>query len=292
MALSVGLAAVTAAAGYALSVRRDVGAGLVAARRGQPEAAPWLRSPVTFAFRLQRASLIGWASALAVAGLLFGWITQPMIDAYQDMSAEMLAVLGGDRNNLIDGYLSVMALTEAILVGVYVILGVQALRSEETKGRAEPVLATAASRWAWFGGYLAVLGVGAVALLLIVGVTTAAGTAIATGDAAYLWTVTAAHLAHTPAVLVLMAIAALLFGVLPRAIGATWAVLGYAMFVGFFGPLMDLPRWAINLSPLEHVGRAPLDDITWPPILILSGIVAVLIVAGLYAFRRRDLQTK
>lgn len=292
LALSVIAAVITAAVGYALSTRRDVGAGLVAARKGRPDAAPWLRSPLAFAFRLQRASLIGWASALAVGGLLFGWITQPMIDAYRDMSDEMLAVLGGDRNNLIDGYLSVMALWEALLVSIFVILGVQSLRSEETKGRAEPVLATATSRWAWFGSYAAVLAAGAVFLLLVVGFTTAIGTAIATRDADYLGSVTLAHLAHAPAVLVLMGIAALLFGILPRAIGATWAVLGYGMFVGFFGPLMDLPAWALNISPLEHIARAPLDNLTWAPVLILTALAAALVTAGLILFRQRDLQTK
>lgn len=292
LALSLIAAVITAAIGYALSTRRDVGAGLVAARKGRPDAAPWLRSPLAFAFRLQRASLIGWASALAVGGLLFGWITQPMIDAYRDMSDEMLAVLGGDRNNLIDGYLSVMALWEALLVSIFVILGIQSLRSEETKGRAEPVLATATSRWAWFGSYAAVLAASAVALLLVVGLATAIGTAIATRDADYLGSVTLAHLAHAPAVLVLMGIAALLFGFLPRAIGATWAVLGYGMFVGFFGPLMDLPGWALNISPLEHIARAPLDNLTWPPVLILTALAAALVTAGLILFRRRDLQTK
>jgi ABC-2 type transport system permease protein len=57
LVLSVGFAA-AAACGYLLAAHRDGDAGLLAARRGHPEAAPWLRSALALAFRLQRASLI------------------------------------------------------------------------------------------------------------------------------------------------------------------------------------------------------------------------------------------
>jgi ABC-2 type transport system permease protein len=292
LALSVGLAAAAATVGYALSTRRDVGAGLVAARLGRPQAQRWLGSPLGLAFRLQRASLIWWPAALALAGLLYGAISDSILDVYADMSDDMLAVFGGDRSNLLDGYLSVIALWTVLLVGVMMILGVQSLRAEETKGRAEPVLATATSRWAWSGSHLVVLAVGAVAVLAVVGLATGIGVAISVGDAGYVWELTLAHVAHAPAVLVLLGLAALLFGLLPRAIGLTWVVLGYALLVGFFGPLLDLPQWAYNVSPLEHIGRAPLDPLTWPPVLILAAIAAGLVALGLAAFRRRDLETK
>jgi ABC-2 type transport system permease protein len=291
LALSVAFAAAAAAVGYALSARRDVGAGLVAARRGHPEAAAWLRSPMALAFRLQRASLIGWGSALAVGGAIYGGITRPFVDAFEDMPDEVIEVMGGDPSRMLDGYVSTMGIFDAILVAIFVILGVQALRGEETKGRAEPVLATATSRWAWFGGYLAVLATGAAGLLLLVGLALGTATAISVGDAAYVWDTTAAHLVYTPALWVVLAVAALLFGVLPRAVGATWALLGFATIIGWFGPIMDLPQWVHNLSPLEHISRLPLDDLTWAPVLILTAIAAGLIALGLLGFRRRDVET-
>jgi ABC-2 type transport system permease protein len=172
------------------------------------------------------------------------------------------------------------------------VLGVQAVRWEETKGRAEPVLATATSRWAWFGSYLAVMSIGLVGLLLVAGLATGTGAAISVGDGSYIWDVTVAHLAHAPGVLVLLGIAALLFGVLPRAIGASWVVLGSSLFVGLFGTVMDLPQWAHNLSPMDHTGQPPLDDISWLAALILLVVAAGLAAAGLAGFRRRDLETK
>jgi ABC-2 type transport system permease protein len=47
-----------------------------------------------------------------------------------------------------------------------------------------------------------------------------------------------------------------------------------------------------NLSPFEHIARLPLEDLTWPPLLVLTAIAAGLTAAGLYGFRRRDLETR
>jgi ABC-2 type transport system permease protein len=288
--LSVGLAAAAVAAGYALSARRDVGAGLVAARPGKPVAAPWLRSPFAVAFRLQRASLIWWTVALAAFGFLFGGLADQIADP-GDMSEDRIEMFGGSVATLIDGYLGVITAFMAALAGIMVVLGVQAVRSEETKGRAEPVLATATSRWTWFGSYLAVVSIGLVGLLLVVGFATGIGAAVSVGDGAYIWDVTVAHLAHAPGVLVLLGMAALLFGVLPRAIGVIWVVLGYSLFTGFFG-ITDHPQWLRNLSPMEHTGQPPLDSISWPAAMMLVAIAAGLAAVGLAGFRRRDLETK
>lgn len=68
LVLLIALAAVGAAAGYALSTRRDLGASMVAARPGPSRARPRLGTPAGLALRLQRASILGWAIGLAVTG--------------------------------------------------------------------------------------------------------------------------------------------------------------------------------------------------------------------------------
>jgi ABC-2 type transport system permease protein len=290
--LSVAFAAVTAAIGYMLSTRRDVGAGLVAPRGGSPTAPAWLRSPLTFAFRLQRAGLIGWGAALIIAAAVYGGLTGPIVDAFEDLPETMIDVMGGNPSRLLDGYVSTMALSFAIVLAVFVILGLQAARGEETKGRAEPVLATATSRSAWLGGHIAVVAAGVAVLLAVSGLVLGIATAISVGDAAYVWDTTAAHLVYVPALLVLLGIAVLLFGFVPGAVGATWAVFGFATIIGFFGPIMDLPQWVHNLSPIEHVARLPLEELSWTPLVILTAVAAALIALGLYGFGRRDLDTK
>ena len=288
--LSVGLAAAAAAGGYALSSRRDVGAGLVAARTGAPGAAPWLASPLAAAFRLQRAALLWWTSALATFGFVFGGVGDQIADP-TDMSADRIEMFGGSVATLLDGFLGITAMLTAVLAGTMVVRSVLAVWSEESEGRAEPVLATATGRGAWFGSHLVVASLGLVVTMLVVGLATGVGAGLSVGEGAYVGEMIVAHLAHVPGALVLLGIAAALFGLAPRAIGVTWVVVGASLFVGMFGPLMDLPRWVLNLLPIEHTGRPPLDDIAWRATAILLAIAAVLVAAGLAGFRRRDLQT-
>lgn len=289
--LSLGLAAVAVAVGYSLSARRDLGAGLVAARPGAPAAAPWLRSPLAVVFRLQRSSLMWWTVALAASGLLVGGLGDQIADPV-GMSERRIEIFGGSVDALLDGYLGMMALFLTVISGIMLVLGLQAVRGEEVEGRADPVLATAISRWAWLGSYLTVLSLGVVGLLLATGVATGLGTVLAGEDVSYVWDMALAFLGHAPGVLVILGVAAMLYGVFPRAIGVTWVLIGYSLFVALFGTVMDLPGWAMNLSPMEHTGRPPLDGTSWSGSAVLLAIAVGLMVAGLAAFRRRDLETR
>jgi putative exporter of polyketide antibiotics len=60
------------------------------------------------------------------------------------------------------------------------------------------------------------------------------------------------------------------------------------------GPLFgaatfQLPLWVQDISPFTHIPKAPAADITADPVVSLLAISAVLVVAGLAAFRRRNL---
>ena len=157
--LSLGVTVAITAVAYALAARRDLGAGLRRPRPGPARAAAWMRSPSALALRLQRASMLGWTTALAVLGVTYGLLVGPMTDTFADLSPEFTAILGQD--DVLNGYLSFMAIYDTILVAVFALLAVQAVRAEESRGRAEPVLATATGRVRWLGTYLVVIAAGA-----------------------------------------------------------------------------------------------------------------------------------
>ncbi|MFI5718779.1 ABC transporter permease [Nocardia sp. NPDC051750] len=290
--LSVAFILVVVAVAFVLSARRDLGAGLVPPRPGGREAPAWLATPVALAARLQRAGLIGWACALVASAALYGGIGNTIVDSFEDLPDGVVDVMGGDATRLLDGYLGTMAFFDALLVAVFAILAVQSLRTEETIGRTEPVLATATGRIVWFAGYIGVAAAGAIALLAVTGVAFGIALGLSVGDDGYLADAFVSHLVFAPAVLLVLAVAALLYGFLPQAIGATWALFGFALILGFFGPLMNLPQWLHDLSPFQHISRIPMEELRWPALIVLTVLALAAAAAGAYRFRERDLDTK
>ena len=65
-----------------------------------------------------------------------------------------------------------------------------------------------------------------------------------------------AALAQLPAVWILGALVAALFGLAPRALAGVGA-LAACLLLWFLGPLLDLPGWVLDLSPYQHVPAVP-----------------------------------
>jgi len=292
LALSLGCAVVAVAVAYVLSARRDLGAGLVPPRPGSSHAAAWLDSPLALAFRLQRAGLAGWGCALAAGGALFGAVGDSIVASFEDLPAEIVDIMGGDPSQMLDGYVGTMAFFNALMVTIFVILAAHGLHAEETKGRIEPVLATATGRAAWAGRYTLVTALGAVVLLAVSGLAFGTALAISVGDGGYIWRVLFAHLAFTPALLLVLGVATVLYGLVPSALGWTWVIFVFALLVGFFGPIMDLPSWAYNLSPFAHIAQLPAEELRPAASIVLLALGGIGVVLGCYGIGRRDLDLK
>lgn len=86
-------------------------------------------------------------------------------------------------------------------------------------------------------------------------------------------------------------VAAVLFGWLPRAARAAWAVPVYAFVTGYLGPLLRFPDRMNDLSPFGHVPQLPAAPMEWTPLAVLTLVAAALVLLGLAGFRRRDLRT-
>jgi ABC-2 type transport system permease protein len=90
-------------------------------------------------------------------------------------------------------------------------------------------------------------------------------------------------------VLVLAALAALMFGWLPRLAVACWAVLAVCFVVGYLGGLVRFPDWFENLSPFTHVPAVPVEAVAAQPLVNLVLVVALATALAVVGFRRRDI---
>jgi ABC-2 type transport system permease protein len=285
---AIATTAVLVGAAILISARRDVGSGLLADRPGPARASRLLGSPFGLALRLQRASLVWWSVSLFLLGLVYGGFAEQAGELYEDIDAiDDYLVRIGDADAA-DQYLALTLLISALIAGGYTIQSTLRLRSEESALRAEPILATPVSRWRWVSSHLAMALGGSAVLLLAYGVGVGTTRAISAGDAGELPRLLGAALAYLPALWVFAGLATALFGLIPRVVGVAWAALGVLAFIGFFGPLLQLPDWAYDLSPVEHIPRLPVADFTVVPLAVLTAIAAGLLALGLTGFRQRE----
>ena len=219
---------------------------------------------------------------------MFGAFTQTIADTADDMPAEILAVMGGSTA-LTEGYLGFMGIYLAVMLSVYGILSVQSLRAEETGRRAEPVLATAVGRVGWVLSWIGVTAAGALWLSVLAGVAEASGAVLVTGDGALFWPTVLGHGVQFAPVWLLIGVATLLYGLVPRLLGLVWLVFIAGSVLSMFGRMLQLSQRWLNLSPFEHVGQHPATDVGWTGVILLAGAAILLAVFGAYAFRRRDL---
>jgi ABC-2 type transport system permease protein len=294
LALPVAALVVLVAAAAVLLVRRDFGAGVLATGLGPATAPSWLGSPLGLAWRLQRGALAGWTVGAAVAGLSFGVLAQDIAQfaASDPETAKTLASLGGS-GSITDIYLAAILSWIGMLAAGYAVQATLRLRAEEAEQRAEPVLATAVSRTGWAGSHLLVAAGGAAVVLAAGGAVAGLAHGLRAGDVGgQLARVLAGALVQLPAVWVMAAIGAALFGLAPRlVVGATWAILAVVLSITLFGQPLRFAQWVQDLSPFAHLPRLPAADFVAAPLAWLLAGAVLLAAAGLAAFRRRDLAT-
>ncbi|WP_084962873.1 ABC transporter permease [Thermoactinospora rubra] len=280
----VGLAALPAR-------RRDVGSGLLPARRGPADAAPRLASPQALAWRLQRGGLLGWAAGFAVVGAMLGALATSVGDVVDD-NPQLAAILErmGGAGALVDTFLAAEIGILGLVAGGFAVQSALRLQAEEVALRAEPVLAGAVSRREWALSHLVMALGGTAAVLTAGGLAAGSAHGARTGEMAeQVIRLLGAAWVQVPAAWVLAGIAMLLFGLLPRYTALAWAALAAFALLGQLGELLQLDDWIRSLSPFAHLPQVPAQDVSAAPLLWLTAVTVALALVGIAAFQRRDL---
>jgi ABC-2 type transport system permease protein len=130
---------------------------------------------------------------------------------------------------------------------------------------------------------------GALIVLIASGLGVGLAYGITIGDLGQVPRLVADALTYLPAVGLVVGFGLALFGLLPRAIGAVWGLLALCFVIGFFGEILDLPGWALAISPYEHTPLAPAEDVAVGPLAVMTTLAILMGAAGFWGFRNRDL---
>lgn len=287
--LGLALYSVLIAVAFSLLDRRDLGSGVLPSRAGRDRSTIGTAGALTR--RLARGTLIGWGVAYVVLGLVLGSIAgsvETFVDSPQ--VAEMLRAMGGDAGTITDIYFATELHFAAVGAAALAIALVTRMHTEETTTRAEALLATPVRRTEWALGHVALAVLASAAVMLVGGVVAGLVHGADTGDmGGTVGRLAGASLSTLPAVWVVLGVAMLLYGALPRYTGLAWAALIVFLLLGEFGDLLDLPEWLVNLSPFAHLPALPGGALEWTPLIALVGVAVVAAGAGIAALGRRDI---
>jgi ABC-2 type transport system permease protein len=287
---AVVLGALLSLAAYLLASRRDLGAGLLAARPGRSRAPRTLASPAGLVLRLERGSILSWCLGLFAFALLTGSMGQAIVESFE-ARPELAAVIGGSPSgDALRAALSAFLKYFAMAVAVHAVVTVNRLRREEDSGRTALLLAAGAGRARLMLHFLAVTLAADALLLLAAGFGLGAGAASAVGpDAGNLALgFTAASLAYLPLIACFAALAALAYG-LRAGSWWVWLILIASLLVGLYGPILQLPTVLLEAEPFGLVPAVPSVPLNGGPLLLMGLTALVLLAAAVPAFRRRDL---
>lgn len=275
-----------------LASQRDLGSGLVPPRPGHNRASRWMTRPLGLAFRLQRASVVGWLVAMFLMGFLFGVIAGDITEMLEEneFMTDMFANIG--NANITDSYFGTSLTMLGLMTAGFSVASALRLTTEESAGRAEPILATPTGRLKWSLSHITIAVGGTVLIVAVGGLGGGIAWAPIANDAGQISRLLVASLASIPAALVMVGVAVAAYGIVPGAARATaWTVFSIILVIGFFADLLQLPDWLNEISPFAHVPALPAEHLAITPLVILTTIAAFLTALGLWGFCRRDLNT-
>jgi ABC-2 type transport system permease protein len=293
LALPVAATIAGIAAAFVLASYRDQGAGLLPQRPGPPRAGALLAGPLGLSWRLLRGSLAGWAAGFLAGGLAIGVVGNGISQLIGSRGGTVARTLTriAHQNALTDAYLTACLSLIGMVAAAFAVTAVLRLRSEETDGHAEPILAGPVGRVRWSGSHLLVAAAGTVAVVMLGGLGMGLGYGLASSTAAtQVPRLLGASLVQIPAALLVGAVAVAFMGLAPRwSVPGSWTVAGVAIGIAIFGPGFNLAQAVLDISPFPHVPALPGGALTAAPLLWLSAGVVALTAAGLAGLRGRDL---
>ncbi|WP_020112403.1 ABC transporter permease [Rhodococcus sp. 114MFTsu3.1] len=284
-------AAATVAAGlaFALALRRDLGAGLVAVRDGKPSTS--MQGVFGLAWRAQRGTLLAWTVGLAVIAAVLGSAADSVQGQLGESAAigDALSKFGG--SSLVDSFLATALSILGIGAAAMSISSVLRVHADEESSITEVVLAGSVGRTRWLVSTLVFALGGPAVAMTVVGFAAGVPYGMSVVDVrSVLPGVLAGAVSQLPAVWVLTASGIVLFGFVPRFSAAVWGLLAVFVMLGQVGTVVGLPQLVLDLSPFTHLPHLPGGAVEVVPLMWLVAVSAVGLVAGVVAFEHRDLR--
>jgi ABC-2 type transport system permease protein len=272
-----------------INSRRDIGSGIIPARKGKEHASNFLKTPLGFAWRLLRNNFFAWGVGIFAIGASYGSVIGELDNFVEgnEVIKQMLEGSGG-AGTLVDAFIALINCMMALLISIPLINSINRLRSEEKRGRLEPIIATSVSKKTVFGSFILMAALESILLIffgaLVLYVAASSSESVTFGM------LLQAGFAYLPALFTMFALSVFLVGAFPKLKSLIWVLFGYSFLMFYFGRLLDIPAVALKLAPFGNIPQLPTQEFTILPLIVLTLISFILIASGITLFEKRDMK--
>lgn len=278
-------------AAFALEGKRDMGAGYLPEWAGRAHAKKSLLSTPGLFFRLNRGIIIAWLVAYLILGAAYGSIYGDM-QTFLESNELLQQMFTATNSSLEASFTSTIMMVMIVLACILPIAIVNRLSAEESRGNLAQFWCTRMTRGKLFWTSIG-LAVGAGLLSILAAVVGLGGTALSVMEGKSTMTLgdfMAAGFNFFPALLFAIALAALALGFYPKLGKVVYAYLGYSFVLNYFAGILDLPDWLNKTAVQSWLPRLPVADFDLPTFATITIISVLLIIAGYFGYRQRDLK--
>jgi len=285
----LGLAIIIAIIAFYLNHKRDLGAGLIPAKPGKKEAGNLLKSPMGLTLTILKATIIGWAITIFIAGASYGSIYGDIETFIGDNEMLQQVFLNNMDFTFAEQMTVTLMVISAVLVTIPVLICLLRLRTEENKGRLEQIYAKPVAKKKMLINHIIVAIACSIDFVLLFGFGLWIAAATVMAEPISLGTVLISGIVYLPAIWVMIGLGTLLIAYLPRWSGLIWGFLGFSFFIVYIGNMLNLPEWLNYLIPFSLIPMVPVEPINWFPLIILTIIALLMMIIGVNKYNKRDL---
>ena len=287
--LTIGVAIVISVLALYLNAIRDLESGFLPAKPGRKYATVFLQSPLGLTLRLQRTGLIAWAIGMFVLGASYGSVLGDLESFFADNEMMQNLIQSTEGFSLTDQFMTMLMSIMAMISTIPAIMAMNKLIGEEKKNRTEHLLGRAVSRTHLIGSSLAVSIVTSFVMLSLTAIGLWSAGSVVMEEGLEFGSLYGSAMVYLPALWIMIGLAVLFIGAVPKLASLTWFYLLYSFIVVYLGGLLQFPEWMANLSPFGHIPQIPVEEMDFMKVAILTIIGIILSVAGFIGYNKRDI---
>lgn len=275
---------------FYLNSIRDLDSGFLPTIKGRTHASAFLQTTFGLTFRLQSIKIIAWFIGIFAFGASFGSVLGDMETYFQDIEIIEMVLSQTGNLSMANQFLSFIMSIMTLISSIPVIMTVLKLKSEEHNHRTENLYSRAVSRNSVLGSYIILAIMESIILQILFALGLWIASVATAGDILSFTTTMKSAIIYLPAIWVMVGLAVLLHGLVPKLTSFIWLYVTFCFVVVYLGGLLKFPKWLMNLSIFEIVPKIPGEEMEFLPILILTIVAIIFIILGFIGYNKRDVE--